>query len=121
MPNMKSLAIPFKIFGFKINRDIQLLLKVISHPHIMITDKEMNFYSRICNFCQFAKQSNIPFWNYFSVLIPEIKNISNNKNFSGIILYFFQELNNNLFPLQTAFTIRSTQMEIGKKVNFFIG
>src|SRR6266498_3418994 len=60
------------------------------------------------------------FWNYFPVFIPKIKNISNNKNLSSIILYFIQELDNDLFPLKAASAIRSAEMEIRKKVDFFI-
>src|SRR3982750_2178166 len=43
MGYMKSLAIPFKIFRRKINSHVQLFLKIILHPHIVVADKKMHF------------------------------------------------------------------------------
>jgi hypothetical protein len=42
MANPEFFMIEVKSAGFKINRDVQLLLKITLHPHIMIAYKEMN-------------------------------------------------------------------------------
>src|SRR6476620_4498164 len=48
MTNVKAFAIELKGFGFKIDRNIQFLLKVLSHPHVMFANKEMDPYTCIC-------------------------------------------------------------------------
>src|SRR6476660_246466 len=50
MTNVKAFAIQLQGFGIKIDRDIQFLLKVLAHPHIMVANKEMNSYTCICEF-----------------------------------------------------------------------
>src|SRR5215207_2418513 len=39
--NKELLVIKFKLLRLKINGDIKLFLKIISHPHIVISDKKM--------------------------------------------------------------------------------
>src|SRR5436189_4422873 len=86
----------------------------------MIAHKEMDLDPCISALRQFSQQSYITLWYYLSVFIPEIKNITYDKNFSSIILYFFQEFDDNLFPFKASFMIRSTKMKIRKEINFFI-
>src|SRR5215813_5212321 len=86
----------------------------------MVPNKEVDLYSRVSDLGQLSQQSHISFWHYFSVFIPEVKNITHNKNFGGIMLYLIKEFNNRLFPFEATFTVRSTQVKIGKEIDFFI-
>src|SRR5215467_5949873 len=96
------------------------MLKIIFHPHVMIANKKMNFYSLISDLGKFAQQSYKPLRDHFPVFIPKIKNIAHDKDLCSILFYFIQELNDKLFPLKTFFMIGSAEMEIRKKINFFI-
>src|SRR5262249_9764590 len=104
----------------KINRNIQFFLKIVFHPHIVVPNKKMNLYSFVGNFRELAQQSDISLRYHLPVLIPKVKNISNDENLGSILLYFVQKLNDELLSLKTAFIVWSAKVKIGEKINFFI-
>ena len=55
MPDQELFSASFKFFGLKINRHIKLLLKIIPHPHIVVTHKKMHRYPGISQFAQLSK------------------------------------------------------------------
>ena len=87
----------------------------------MIADKKMDGYFGVGDLGQLAQQSHIALWYNPPVFIPEIKNVSDNKNLSSVFFYFIQELNNYFFALKAGLVVRSTEMKIGKEIDFFIG
>src|SRR3954452_9287248 len=121
MRHKKSFVVPFKDLGFMINRDVQFLFKISTHPHIMIADKKMNRNSTVCYFSKFAKQPYITFWNNSFILVPKIKHIAKDKNLLSIVANKFQKIYYFFFADKTACVIRDSKVKIGNEINFFTG
>jgi hypothetical protein len=77
---------------FKINRDVEFLLEIIFHPHIVIAHKKMNGDTAVGDFCKFAQYSYISFGNDFAVLNQK-SNRSPMIKITAAFFYFIQECN----------------------------
>ena len=82
----------------------------------MIPGKNIYRYSRVAHFGNFPLYSDKPLWNYCVVFMPEIENISDNKNFFGVSFYFIKPLNKKLFSLCTGNFIRNSKVKVGSEV-----
>src|SRR5205085_10742965 len=112
MAHQEFFMVEFKRSRLKINRDIKFLLKIILHPHIMVSYKELNGYAGIRDVSKFAEDAYISFWHNFPVLVPEIKKVAHNKDLCGICFYFIQEADDLFFPPQACFRIGGAKMKI---------
>jgi hypothetical protein len=87
----------------------------------MVPDKKMQRDACIRERSEFAKQANMTLWDHLAVFIPEIKHIAYKEYLSGIIADRIQEPDNGFLPFKAAGMVWCTEMEIGKKVDLFIG
>jgi hypothetical protein len=53
-----------------------LLLQVITTPHVVVSCKEVHFYSSVGKFTDFTQKTSKTLRNYGLVLKPEIKHVS---------------------------------------------
>ena len=85
----------------------------------MVSYKEIHWNATISNFGHFTKYSHKSLGNYFFVFIPEIKQVSYDKNDGSIFFCLIKKPDDQLFPLQAGSMIGNTEMEIRKKIYFF--
>ena len=121
MPDKKFLPIPFKGLRLMINGNIQLLLKITAHPHIMIARKEMYRNTRVRDLRQLPQDTRIPFGYDRPVFIPEIEEIPYDEDLRGIPPDLLEKGYDIPFPDQALCAIGCAQMKIGEKVYFFSG
>src|SRR5690625_2383149 len=73
MTDKKFFVVVGKYFSVMINGNIELFFKIISHPQIVISDKEINRNSTIANFCKFSQNAYKSFWHHLFIFEPKIK------------------------------------------------
>ena len=79
--------------------NIQLLLKVATHPEIMIAGKGLDLQAAIGELCQLAQEAGIPLRDHIFVFEPGIKNITYKEQLCRIGLYLVEPTAQALFPL----------------------
>src|ERR1700694_2880840 len=104
----------YQFIGY--NGCTKFLSEIVEHPHIMVAFKQVNFYSRIREFSQFAYEPYISFRHYCFVFKPEIKCITHKKSLGSICFNHIQQASEPIFPFAARSIVRGAQMKIGSKI-----
>src|SRR5687768_10452628 len=99
MTNKEMLAIELVFLRVVVHGDVKFLLEVVSHPHVVVTNKKRYRDATVGDFGQPAEQPCVSLRNHRFVFVPEVEDIADNKYMRCIKLCFFKEGNNMLFSL----------------------
>ncbi len=110
-----------KCFGLMVDRDVQFFLEISAHPHVMIAGKEMNGDTRIRDRGQLPQNAGIAFGNDRPVFVPEVEEVTYDKDLRRILPDLLQEGDDLSFAHQAGRMVGGTQMKIGEEVDLFSG
>ena len=99
MTNKEMLAIELVFLRVVVHGDVKLLLEIVSHPHVVVTNEKRYRDAAVGDFGQPAEKPCVPLRNHRFIFVPEVENIADYKYMGGIKLCLFKEGNNMLFSL----------------------
>ena len=69
------------------NLHATLALEVVAHPHIVVTDEEVDFYPLVAQLGQLAQRADEALGDNFTILPPKVKDVTDQKYGGGIFGY----------------------------------
>ena len=71
---------------FAVDYHSALPFQIVAEPHVVVSGKEMHFYSAVCKFAYLSEKTRKAFWHDIFVLIPKIKHIAEQIYCRGVLL-----------------------------------
>lgn len=109
----------FAFYRLPVQRKPDFRREVIENPHVMVAGEVMEFDAAVREFGKFSLEADEAFGDSVFVFKPEIKDIAQDENFSGIGFNVIEPTDNFLFAFQAGGAVGHTKVKIGDEVNFF--
>ena len=96
----EAFAVELQYSGVVVHGYFHLVFEVVEHPHVVVSDEEVQFDSCVGEVGHPPEETDETFGYYIFIGKPEVEHVAKEHHFGGIVFYAVEQCAELPFPFQ---------------------